>query len=188
MFVCVYVHKWIGSFLLLSRPTQHNIPHMVDLLIIDDEFGVRGVDLLGLLEVFGSCLIILEGLVCERPPKVRVGVLGLHLYDRIEIHQRLVILAHQQVTLGSFVHVTRLILLELHGSREWLNGLLEELQVGERNAQVVVNVGFVRCEGLILERLVQVLDAVAVLLVLVERQTAFVVDLGVVGFAVQSER
>ena len=84
---------------------------MVDLLVVDDQFGIRRVNLLGPLEVLGCSIIIPQCFMSERPPKVSMRVILLHLDDLVEVLEGFLILAHQEETFSSFMHITGLILL-----------------------------------------------------------------------------
>jgi hypothetical protein len=60
------------------------------------------------------------------------------------------------------VDVTGLILLQFDGSREGLDSLLEELEVSERNSEMVMDVCLVCTERFVLEGFVEVTDTALV--------------------------
>lgn len=81
--------------------------------------------------------------------------------------------------------VGRLVFLQLDRIRQGLNCLIKELQIRERDPQMVMQVWHISLKGLVLEGLIEVSHTFLELLVLVVGQSSPVVDLRVVGLLLQ---
>lgn len=109
-----------SSFLLLAGVAQLDALDLVDLLGVDDQLRVEGVQLFRLLEVFSCRVVVLQRFEGKGTPKVGVTVLGLELDHFSEVLKRFLVLISKEVALCSFVDVAGLIVSQLDSlSERW---------------------------------------------------------------------
>jgi len=84
---------------------------MIDLFVIDYEFGVCRIDLLGSFEIFSRSIIVFECFVGKRSAKVSMSIFRLHLYDFVVIVEGFQVILHKEVTLSAFMNITWFVLL-----------------------------------------------------------------------------
>lgn len=162
------------SFLLLSRVAQFDVLDFVYLLGVDDQPWVKGVQLLGHLEILSGCVVVLESFIGKGPSEVGVAIFSLQSDHFGVIFQRFLELVSQQVALSPFVDVTRLIVGQLYGFGQRRQRLFIHLKVGVRDTQVIVDIGLISLEGMVIQGGIQILDGLLELFVAIIRQPSLV--------------
>ena len=90
---------------LISRLAEHDARDAFELLVVDHETFICWVQLLGLLKVFDSPIVLLEGFEAKGAPEISIGVFGILDDHHIEVLHRFLVLVNHLISLCSFVDI-----------------------------------------------------------------------------------
>ena len=103
------------SLFLLPWLAQLDVLDLVYLFGIYDQFWVKWIQLLCLLEVFSCVLVSFEGLKSKCSSKIRMTIFWLQLNHLRVVLESLAVLVCKKMTLSSFMDISWLVICQIDG-------------------------------------------------------------------------